>query len=175
MKQNITHNDGIKNFADVARYLELEAKRIEALKPMGQAYVAESSKLLLVPSASAIGTRMEITKDKAVEQQKKGKGKFFGKKIVILCSYSLSEFNVSSTVLLTDSYPLWTMDSGATDHVARDRAAYVEYRRIPTGSKWIYVGNNARVEVKGIGTCELRLRGGRTLYLQDVLYAPDIR
>ncbi|KAF8031044.1 hypothetical protein BT93_D0278 [Corymbia citriodora subsp. variegata] len=41
--------------------------------------------------------------------------------------------------------------------------------------KWIYVGNNSRAEVKGIGTCQLNMRGGRTLFLHDVLYAPKIR
>ena len=37
------------------------------------------------------------------------------------------------------------------------------------------MGNNASVAVLGIGTCKLELRGGRTLYLHDVLYAPKIR
>ena len=41
--------------------------------------------------------------------------------------------------------------------------------------KWIFVGNNSKVEVKGIGTCKIDLHDGRTLILQDVLYAPDIR
>ena len=64
---------------------------------------------------------------------------------------------VSSTVLLTESHPMWTVDSGATDHVARDINEFVEFRRIPSGTKWIYVGNNARAEVKGIGTYRLDL------------------
>ena len=42
-------------------------------------------------------------------------------------SFSYNFVYVASTVLLTDSSPLWTVDSRATDHVARDRAAYVEY------------------------------------------------
>ena len=82
---------------------------------------------------------------------------------------------VSSSVLLTESRPLWTVDSGATDHVARDRAAFVEYCQISQGTRWIYVGNNSRVEVKGIGTCKLMMHGGQVLYLHDVLYAPGIR
>ena len=36
------------------------------------------------------------------------------------------------------------------------------------------MGNNARVAVQGIGTCKLVLRGGRTLLLHNVLYAPQI-
>ena len=51
----------------------------------------------------------------------------------------------------------------------------MEYRRIPTGTKWIYVGNNTRVEVKGVGTCKLVLDNDRTLLLHDVLFEPDIR
>ena len=49
----------------------------------------------------------------------------------------------------------------------------MEYRRISQGTKWIEVGNNSRVEAKRIGTCKLELRGGRILYLHDVLYALD--
>ena len=37
------------------------------------------------------------------------------------------------------------------------------------------MGNRASVEVLGIGTYKLDLRGGRTLLLHDVLYAPEIR
>ena len=83
----------------------------------------------------------------------------------------VSELYVASSVFLTDTYPLWIVDSGATDHVAKDRETFVEFRQIPHGAKWIYVGNNARVVVQGIGTCKLVLQGGRTLLLHDVLYA----
>ncbi|XP_059309943.1 uncharacterized protein LOC132061088 [Lycium ferocissimum] len=70
--------------------------------------------------------------------------------------------------------PKKIVDSGATDHVSRDREAFVEFRVSPE-SRWIYVGNNAKLEVKGIGTCKMDLRGGRSLMLHDVLYAPEIR
>ena len=43
----------------------------------------------------------------------------------------VSAINVASSVLLTESYPLWTIDSGATDHVVKDKSAFVEFRRIP--------------------------------------------
>ena len=91
------------------------------------------------------------------------------------CSHFINEIFISSTVLLTESVPMWTVDSGATDHVARDRTAFVDFRRLSSGSKYIYVGTNDRAEVKGIGTCKLDLQGGHVLYLHDVLYAPDIR
>ena len=70
---------------------------------------------------------------------------------------------------------MWVVDLGATDHVSRDRGNFTDYRRLPARSKWLYVGNNARVEVKGIGTYEIRFQGGRALILREVLYVPDIR
>ena len=50
---------------------------------------------------------------------------------------------------------MWIVDLGATDHIARDRDAFVEYRRISQRNRWIYVGKKFRVEAKGIGTCKL--------------------
>ena len=52
---------------------------------------------------------------------------------------------------------------------------FVEYRQIPVGSRDIKVGIGASVEVPRIGTYKLEWRGGRTLLLHDVLYAPEIR
>ena len=80
----------------------------------------------------------------------------------------MSELCVSSSVFLTESHPLWILDSGAIDHVTKERDFFVEFRRLPYGVRWIYVGNNVRIEVKGIGTCRLVLRDGRTLLLHDV-------
>ena len=81
---------------------------------------------------------------------------------------------ISSSIYLTKSHPLWTVDSSATDHVVKDRDVFVEFCRILYGSKWLYVGNNSKVEVKGVGTCKLSMHGGRTLVLHDVLVTPDI-
>ena len=67
------------------------------------------------------------------------------------------------------------MDSGKTDHIARDLETFADFRRSPSGTNWIYVGNNSRVNVNGINTCKLALHGGQALLLQDMLYAPDIR
>jgi hypothetical protein len=39
----------------------------------------------------------------------------------------------------------------------------------------LIMGNNSRVPVKGISTCKLNIRDGRTLLLHDVLFAPEIR
>ena len=82
---------------------------------------------------------------------------------------------MSSQALIAHSPHFWVVDSGATDHIARDRIGFVEYRRVPAGSRKVYMGNESSVEVLGIGTFKLEMRRGRTLYLHDVLYAPDIR
>lgn len=50
----------------------------------------------------------------------------------------------------------------------------MEYYRILSQSRWIYVGNNIKDEVKGIGTCKLVMRGICTIFLHDVLYAPTL-
>ena len=43
-------------------------------------------------------------------------------------SIVVSTIYVSSSVFLTESYSLWTVDSGATYHVVKDRSAFVEFR-----------------------------------------------
>ena len=67
------------------------------------------------------------------------------------------------------------LDWVSTNHIARDQGAYVKFQWISCDTRWIYVGNNFKVEVKGIGTCKLELRRGCTLFLHDVLYAPNIQ
>ena len=71
---------------------------------------------------------------------------------------SIYDIFVSSTVLLTKAHPMWTIDSGAMHLIARDKREFVEFRRILSGSQWIYLGNNTRIEVKGVGTCKLDLQ-----------------
>ena len=43
MCQNLTHNENIKTFDDVARHLELEAERLEAAKPISSVHMAKTS------------------------------------------------------------------------------------------------------------------------------------
>ena len=81
----------------------------------------------------------------------------------------------SQQVLIAYSILDWIVDIGATDHVARDRVRFIEYRRVLASSRWMRMGNKSRVEVLGIGTYKLQLCHGRTLLLHDVLYVPEMR
>ena len=64
MEENMTNNENINTFADIARHLELEDERLDAAKPDAQAYVASSS------SKNVLGF-----KRKGNFQKFKGKGK----------------------------------------------------------------------------------------------------
>ena len=39
----------------------------------------------------------------------------------------VNAINVSSSIFFIKSYPLWTMDSGATDHVLKDISTFMEF------------------------------------------------
>jgi hypothetical protein len=202
MRVNLTHNDNIKTFDDVARHVELEEDRLHAEKPINKAFISETK------MRGAYGSKYKKGKAKGPKYGKRGieasssghkrkRGKRSGKKDKNMncfncgkpghfapnCTEPKVMFNhnhpsnlyISSCLMLAESVPFWTIDSGATDHIARDRTTFVEFHRIPKGSRYIYMGNNASAAVLGIGTCKLDLRGGHTLYLHDVLYASEVR
>ncbi|KAK2981308.1 hypothetical protein RJ640_007009 [Escallonia rubra] len=86
-----------------------------------------------------------------------------------------SDCFVASCVLVAKSIHVWIVDSGAADHIIREGIGFVEYHRVPSGSKRVYMGNQSSVEVLGIGTYKVEMREGRALYLHNVLCAMGIR
>ncbi|KAL0421379.1 UNVERIFIED_CONTAM: Retrovirus-related Pol polyprotein from transposon TNT 1-94 [Sesamum latifolium] len=88
---------------------------------------------------------------------------------------SSPNYFVCSHVFLANSLLGWIVDTGATKHVTRDRAGFVDYHRVPACSHYIAMGNGAQEEVLGIGSYQLKLSTGRELFLSDVQYAPNIR
>ncbi|WCJ29450.1 Retrovirus-related Pol polyprotein from transposon TNT 1-94 [Euphorbia peplus] len=204
MKMHLTHIEGVTTFDVVVRHLELEEDRLASIKVNAEAHYVGSNSSGRRPRAQgqkrkrSNGRGKEPVKEqRKAERPKEKKHKNRRKTNVsrvkcfncqlkghyanectapkVRSNSCVSELYVSSIVLMTEHDPLWVVDSGATDHVTKDGDAFVEFRRIPVGSRWIYVGDNSRVEVLGIGTCELRLREGQTLVLHDVLFAPKIR
>ena len=67
---------------------------------------------------------------------------------------------VSSCLMLAETVPYWTVDSATTDHIVRNRNAFVDFRRIPKVSRTIYMGNNTLANVFEIGTYKLVMRKG---------------
>ncbi|KAH0747420.1 hypothetical protein KY285_009077 [Solanum tuberosum] len=166
LKVNLTHNDSIKTFSDVARHVELEDERLGATKAASNAFVAESSgtkssgfkrKKNWKINGKDKETGKGPSKKKKKPNSKKGKRSFKKRdkskmkcyncqelrylarectepKKVAFLNASLSATYVSSTSLLTESYPMWIVDSGSTDHVSRDREAFVEFHLNQGGS-----------------------------------------
>ena len=54
---------------------------------------------------------------------------------------------VSSFLMLAETVQYWIVDLTTTDHIARDRNSFMDYRRIGKGSRAIYMGNNTSADV----------------------------
>lgn len=181
--------------------MELEKDHIEATKFSEEALVAESSKVGPLSSRQKKSHHnSKMNKRKWFENQDAGgKHKFYKlkkdkKKIKCFNSNKKSHFAhectkpkkvspsplnsnlfVSSCLFFTKFNPMWIVNSRATNHITKDCETYVEFRRVSSGTRWIYVGNNSKAKVHDIDTCKLKFHGGHTLLLYDVLFTPDIR
>ena len=176
MCQNLTHNENIKTFDDVARHLELEAERLKAAKSISSVHMAKTS--LCKASRPKrkqpdYAPRQERPngpppkKAKFVKCNNKGK-RAQNDKSKLTCYNCRKKWHfaydciepkkvtpnptshhvfVTSHVLVANFAPMWTVDSTTIEHIARDRVGFMEYHRIPIGSRDIKVGNKASVEV----------------------------
>lgn len=95
-------------------------------------------------------------------------------KNVALVNTFFSVIYVSNIITLTESNPIWIVDSRATDHVTMDREAFVEFRRFSASTMDI-CWRDDKVEVKGIGTYKLHLCGSYTIFFHNVLFISGIR
>ena len=69
----------------------------------------------------------------------------------------------------------WTIGTGATRHIARDRAGLVDYKKkLPTRTHVAYMGNGSYEEALRVGSYQQYLRTWPTPLLHDVIYVPAI-
>uniref|UniRef100_A0A3Q7IVV7 Zinc finger, CCHC-type n=1 Tax=Solanum lycopersicum TaxID=4081 RepID=A0A3Q7IVV7_SOLLC len=122
LKTNLTHNDSIKTFFDVALHVELEDEHLGATNARKAGKNGKDKE-----------TREGPSKKKKKPNSKKGKRVFQEER---------QEKNEVLQFSNVDAFRL------STDHVSHDREAFVEFRRVSSKSRWMYVGNNARLEVK---------------------------
>ncbi|XP_073367961.1 uncharacterized protein [Aegilops tauschii subsp. strangulata] len=69
--------------------------------------------------------------------------------------------------------PVWYLDTGASNHMTGDRAAFTELDNTITGS--VRFGDGSVVQIEGRDTVALAIEGGAQHALMDVYYIPRLK
>ena len=154
MRVNLTHNDNIKTFDDVAHHVELEEYRLLAEKPIYEAFITENKSReaqdFVRNKRKGKGPQGKRGNESNYSEQKRKRGNHTGMKSknknnfscgkldhftrectkskVMFDHNSPSNTYVSSCLMLDETIHFWTIDSAATDHAAKDRTSFVEFR-----------------------------------------------
>ena len=70
------------------------------------------------------------------------------------------DVNVCSHAFIANSLPQWIVDTRVTKHIVQNKAGFVEFHRYSMGSQTAVLGNSSKEVVLGVGTYQLRPRGG---------------
>ena len=82
---------------------------------------------------------------------------------------------VVSQANIGTNFKNWVAESGATRHICANKDAFTSYTPIGDDEKVVYLGDSRTAQVLGKGKVMLKLTSGKTLALNDVLHAPNIR
>jgi hypothetical protein len=94
----------------------------------------------------------------------------------VVSDRSDSEIVFMSSECISVSGDDWYIDSGATQHMSRDRAVFSEYN--PISGRAVYMGDHTEVQAVGEGTVRARLQvSGSTINgtFTKVLHVPDLK
>ena len=176
MKLVLTYRENIRTFADISCHLELEAERMRAhqntflVAQFGQQKAFRpkcKGQWRNAKGAGNLGPKEgKIAKRQKGKRAKKDKTKIkcynYGKKghfareciepkKVSILNNSVITY-VCTHVFVAHTILGWIVDSGATKHIARDRVGCVDYKKIPTSTQYVILGNKTQEEVIGVGT-----------------------
>jgi hypothetical protein len=81
---------------------------------------------------------------------------------------------ISEACYVQDDDVAWWIDSGATRHVCKDRSWFEDYQLAKDGTM-LFMGNESKAAVEGIGTVVLSFSSGNNVILKNVFHVPLMR
>jgi hypothetical protein len=98
---------------------------------------------------------------------------------VALVAQSMLRTSLSEALLAKDSSEeIWYADAGGTEHMSDNRAAFINFKKIPKGTWPMAIANEQNLWVLGKGDIKIKRRAHDKWLdgtLHDVLYIPDLR